>query len=159
MKLKQIFRINLLCIWCSAIHPCRVVMNSNWGDFITRPTKHPFPNSASIWRGTLRNPSSVCDPVILTESSMFLKQEFIRRSYILWSYNIQLQLQQFCHRKKKKTKTKKRKRELIGIKKYINYPLAICLNNFSSISTEIFSLTPWESHMLYRDFKQFQNFF
>ena len=31
MKLKQIFRINLLCIWCSAIHPCRVVMNSNWG--------------------------------------------------------------------------------------------------------------------------------
>ena len=145
MKLKQIFRINLLCIWCSAIHPCRVVMNSNWGDFITRPTKHPFPNSASIWRGTLRNPSSVCDPVILTESSMFLKQEFIRRSYTLWSiYNFN------CNNfvtEKRKNKNKKKGKELI------------CLNNFSSISTEIFSLTPWESQMLYRDFKQFQNFF
>ena len=158
MKLKQIFRINLLCIWCSAIHPCRVVMNSNWGDFITRPTKHPFPNSASIWRGTLRNPSSVCDPVILTEGSMFLKQEFIRRSYILWSI-YSFNCNNFVTEKRKKQKQKKRKRELIGIKKYINYPLAICLNNFSSISTEIFSLTPWESQMLYRDFKQFQNFF
>lgn len=48
MKLKQIFRINLLCIWCSAIHPCRVVMNSNWGDFITRPTKHPLPKLSTL---------------------------------------------------------------------------------------------------------------